>query len=522
MRSASSQTSFFFYSVDHIHIRRNTLRIALPIESQFFEEGNAGDILRIDQGHDIQMGILFPNRPYDRLQKFKGIALSLMLRGNSHAQGNAAVFLRIEIRQISHQQIPGTDGIVLFLFVRQKFIISEIVDQCPDGFHRGVLPALKFLTAVVISVSIDSFRIPRPEIAQIQPLGFQKRFYFLPSFWAYYSTKRVYMQQISCYNTQKRPGGVLMELKAFTPADEAVMLEILTNAIIKQTYMLPDFEKKEDAAPLFQRLMELSQDEAHFVRGIRAEGVLVGFLNDVEIKNGTIELGYVIHPPYHGRGYATEALKLAIKELFHRGFREVTAGAFAENPASLRVMEKAGMTRISKTDEIEYRGKVHQCIYYSINAMALVTPTLSEMHFRQSLLTDEATMSYNHAYGGTIAFPKSRWENWYQKWIGAEDPHYFYRYLYSRVLDAYVGDAAYHYEAETGRYLCDLIVYAKYRGHGFGTLGLNLLCESAKANGIEELFDNISLNNPSVRLFLKNGFEEVGCTEEAYIVRRKM
>lgn len=154
--------------------------------------------------------------------------------------------------------------------------------------------------------------------------------------------------------------------------------------------------------------------------------------------------------------------------------------------------------------------------------LELVTPALAEMDFRQALLADEATMSYNHAYGGTIAFSEDRWEKWYCKWIGAEDPHYFYRYLYSRSLGAYVGEAAYHYEAETGRYLCDIIVHANYRGQGFGKLGLSLLCEAAKENGIEELYDDILLDNPSVHLFLKNGFQEVGCTEEAYIVRKKL
>ena len=89
-------------------------------------------------------------------------------------------------------------------------------------------------------------------------------------------------------------------------------------------------------------------------------------INDVEIENGTIEVGYVVHPDYWGRGHATAALKLAIRELFAKGYREITAGAFHQNPASLRVMEKAGMTKIDKTDEIQYRGKTHRCIYYSI------------------------------------------------------------------------------------------------------------------------------------------------------------
>jgi RimJ/RimL family protein N-acetyltransferase len=92
---------------------------------------------------------------------------------------------------------------------------------------------------------------------------------------------------------------------------------------------------------------------------------LVGFLNDVEIENGAIELGYVIHPRFQGNGYATEALGIAIGELFHLGFQAVITGAFRQNAASIRVMEKNGMTRIEKTEPIEYRGKTHICVYYT-------------------------------------------------------------------------------------------------------------------------------------------------------------
>ncbi len=57
-------------------------------------------------------------------------------------------------------------------------------------------------------------------------------------------------------------------------------------------------------------------------------------------------LGYVLDPDHHGRGYATEmvvaALDLAFGEL---GLRRVTAGCFAANIGSWRVMEKAGMRR---------------------------------------------------------------------------------------------------------------------------------------------------------------------------------
>ena len=129
--------------------------------------------------------------------------------------------------------------------------------------------------------------------------------------------------------------------------------------------MLPDFPSREDAVPLFQRLVYLSGDSRRFVRGIYADETLVGFLNDVEIENGAIELGYVIHPRFQGNGYATEALGIAIGELFRLGFQAVITGAFRQNAASIRVMEKNGMTRTEKTEPIDYRGKTHICVYYT-------------------------------------------------------------------------------------------------------------------------------------------------------------
>lgn len=156
-----------------------------------------------------------------------------------------------------------------------------------------------------------------------------------------------------------------MELNALSLKDQEEILDLMTNHQIKQTYMLPDFVSREEAIPLFHRLLDLSRKDDHYVRGIYSDSILVGFLNDVEICGQSIELGYVIHPAHWGRGLATAALKLAIEELFRLGYQEVVTGAFAENTASIRVMEKARMQRLEKTDEIEYRGILHRCVYYS-------------------------------------------------------------------------------------------------------------------------------------------------------------
>ena len=156
----------------------------------------------------------------------------------------------------------------------------------------------------------------------------------------------------------------LLALRPFLPIDQTRILETVTSTKVNQTYMLPDVERIEDAIPLFERLAERSRDESRFVRCIDVDGQAIGFLNDVEIKDGSIELGYVIHPDFHNRGYMTRALKAAIEELFARNYQSVICGAFEGNKASQRVMEKAGMKKIEFTEIIDYRGKQHLCVYY--------------------------------------------------------------------------------------------------------------------------------------------------------------
>ena len=158
----------------------------------------------------------------------------------------------------------------------------------------------------------------------------------------------------------------VITLGRITEKDRDAIAEIVTDKTVAKTYMLPDFTSDEQVYGLFRRLMELSNGETRYVRGIYAGDTLVGFLNDVGIDGDSVELGWVVHPECHNRGYATAAAKLAIGELFAAGFSEVVAGAFEGNAASMRVMEKNGMTRLEKTDEIEYRGAVHRCVYYSI------------------------------------------------------------------------------------------------------------------------------------------------------------
>ena len=158
-----------------------------------------------------------------------------------------------------------------------------------------------------------------------------------------------------------------MKLREFMESDWPRLAMLATSTEVNKTYMLPDFESMEKARPLFDRLMAMSKDEKRYVRAMEENGEFVGFCNDVERDGASVEIGYAMCPDIWGRGYATAALKLAIADLFELGFDQVVAGAFVENPASLRVMEKAGMAPIEKVDEIEYRGRTHTCVYRAIS-----------------------------------------------------------------------------------------------------------------------------------------------------------
>ena len=70
---------------------------------------------------------------------------------------------------------------------------------------------------------------------------------------------------------------------------------------------------------------------------------LIGVIGLFTNPDGTVEMGYWIGRPYWGRGYATEAARGALDWVRSRwSKRYVTAGHFADNAASGRVLVKAG------------------------------------------------------------------------------------------------------------------------------------------------------------------------------------
>ena len=85
------------------------------------------------------------------------------------------------------------------------------------------------------------------------------------------------------------------------------------------------------------------------------DGTVIGTVS-LELDDGMIQpggpprtealLGYIFDPAFAGQGYATEAVREVLHHAFTTlGVRRVTAGCFADNHASVRILEKMGMRR---------------------------------------------------------------------------------------------------------------------------------------------------------------------------------
>ena len=88
----------------------------------------------------------------------------------------------------------------------------------------------------------------------------------------------------------------------------------------------------------------------------RVTGQLVGDvgISPADHDPGVIKIGYTIAPEFQGTGYATEAVGALIDYAFDvLGVDIVRAYASAENTASLRVAEKAGLKLMERFEGVD-------------------------------------------------------------------------------------------------------------------------------------------------------------------------
>lgn len=103
---------------------------------------------------------------------------------------------------------------------------------------------------------------------------------------------------------------------------------------------------------------------------LNATGELIGIIELLRFDEeaDSCSFAYMLGQAYWGQGYGTEALKAAFRFAFTQmDIKTITADHMAENPASGRVMEKAGMKQLrTLPGKYEKNGILHDAIEYTI------------------------------------------------------------------------------------------------------------------------------------------------------------
>ncbi|MEV0584625.1 GNAT family protein [Nonomuraea sp. NPDC050310] len=150
-------------------------------------------------------------------------------------------------------------------------------------------------------------------------------------------------------------------LRAFTPGDlDALYAYSSRPDVARYLYWEPRDLPAAQAAldrNLNRTALNAEGDVLELAVTLRDSGELIGsvLLIWTSQAHQQGEIGYILHPGHHGRGYAPEAAR----ELLRLGFEDlhlhrITGRLDARNTASARVLEKLGMRREAHLIENEF------------------------------------------------------------------------------------------------------------------------------------------------------------------------
>jgi len=134
--------------------------------------------------------------------------------------------------------------------------------------------------------------------------------------------------------------------------------------------------------------------------------------------------------------------------------------------------------------------------------ITLYVPKLEELDYRQKILSQEGTMSYNkghdinnknyHKETGCIDFPNSEWESWYKAWV-TNKPERFYAYIKRSTDKKFIGEVNLHFDAEHDWYEMGIVIEENCRGNCYSVAAvkslLKIAFEEFNANGVHNNFE---------------------------------
>jgi len=163
-----------------------------------------------------------------------------------------------------------------------------------------------------------------------------------------------------------------LNIRDFTIEDAPFLQECLGDKdVARQTMTKPHPFPESLAVESIEKYHKFKKDGAANILALTLKDTnqfigLVGMMFKPEHKKG--DLGYLLSKPFWGKGYATEAAKKMLEVGFNEyGLERIAASAFADNPASLKVLEKVGFRYegTSRKDAIKW-GEARDVAFYGI------------------------------------------------------------------------------------------------------------------------------------------------------------
>jgi RimJ/RimL family protein N-acetyltransferase len=154
-----------------------------------------------------------------------------------------------------------------------------------------------------------------------------------------------------------------LRLRRFRPSDAAqVELHASDARLARMTERIPHPYPPGLADAMIARLGRGAPDEVGWAIdiGADAENGLIGTVILRAAAPGSARIGYWIAPAFWNTGFAGEAVAAVVGHAAGIGFRAITARVFQDNPASARVLSRAGFAHVDdgEAHSVARRGMV--------------------------------------------------------------------------------------------------------------------------------------------------------------------
>ena len=166
--------------------------------------------------------------------------------------------------------------------------------------------------------------------------------------------------------------GTRCSVRPWRKSDAASLVEHANNLNVAKNLRdrFPHPYTRADAK-FFLRHVSAVEDPTNLAIEVDGQAVgAVGYVPGQDVERFSAEIGYWLGEAFWGRGITTEALTLVTEHAFSQlNFLRLYALPFTDNPASTRVLEKAGYTREARLHSscVKYGVPKDQWLYARIN-----------------------------------------------------------------------------------------------------------------------------------------------------------